>query len=193
MQTTLITNRKREVEQEIARLRQSITSYEAELTELDTALRVLSRLSGAERGSTGEADQQKPAEASGQTFRPLKTMPNMILDVLQEAYDDGERDGLEPKEILRRIKAWYGIDPRPEAVSPICWRMWKRGQLVKDENSPLYRLPDSLLRTVNDGLKRVAETVQKNSAADDVSGEEPPAAEDQPNVQGRDASEGGGT
>lgn len=49
MDNNLITNRRREVEAEIDRLRTMLSEYEAELVELDTAGRVMARLSGAKR------------------------------------------------------------------------------------------------------------------------------------------------
>ncbi|MBX3579569.1 MAG: hypothetical protein KF723_20380 [Rhizobiaceae bacterium] len=190
MDTTLISNRKREVEQEIARLRRTIDSYEVELSELDTVMRVISRLEGSGRTPPGAASQQKPAAESGQVFRPLDTMPAMIIAMLTEAREAGE-PGLEPKEIARRIETIYGIKPRADGVSPICWRMWKRGQLTKDDGSPLYKLPISMVDVANAGIKVLASHLQKNTPTDLLSERDQPAGVG-PEAQGREAGPGGG-
>ncbi|PSJ54868.1 hypothetical protein [Kumtagia ephedrae] len=174
---TLILNRRREVEQEIARLKDALSVMEAELVELATAERVMSRLTGAERPSAGATDQPKPPATARPSARKA-TMPEMITKVLQNAdYEAGIFGGvaLEPKEIGRRIEQLYGVIVRGEAVSSICWRMWKRGQLAKDEGSSSYHLP-----TNNKSAKEA-----QGSAFADLLGS--------PNMQDREAGPGGGT
>lgn len=121
----------------------SLSAMQQELVELDTAERVFARLSGAERHTAGPADEPKPQEAP-QSDAPrvrLPSMPNMILSVMQDSYRQGLK-GLSPKEMGERIGEKFSHSPRGDAVSSIAWRMWKRGQLRKDEDSPLYSLPE---------------------------------------------------
>lgn len=133
--------RRQEVEQEIARLRHLIDKYEVELSELAVAERVLSRLSGASESKATSLDTQISSTAeAGPSVVPSLTMPEMILGVLGEHFEQHPNSlGLEPKQILVLISKKYSIAPRGDAVGPICWRMWKRGQL--DKSGPDYRLP----------------------------------------------------
>jgi hypothetical protein len=82
----------------------------------------------------------------------------------------GDDDG----EIARRIEQVYGVEPRGEGVSSIVWRMWKRGQLLKDADTPRYGLPDN---------EKPADEVSRQDASAGLFS----------NVHGREAVEGGGT
>ena len=175
MDMTLITNRRREVEQEIGRLRSRMAEMETELAELDTVIRVVSRLGGAERAKFGPADEPQSARASGAAEKAGVTMPEMILGILHSSRGDSPAEyWLEPKEIARRIEQVYGVEPRGEGVSSIVWRMWKRGQLLKDADTPRYGLPDN---------EKPADEVSRQDASAGLFS----------NVHGREAVEGGGT
>lgn len=68
------------------------------------------------------------------------TVPDMIMTLLLESKRRG-LNGMEPRDMTRGISRrwWPGV--RSEEVSPIAWRMHKRGQLVKD--GQVYRLPEN--------------------------------------------------
>ncbi|TGP57242.1 hypothetical protein EN873_03890 [bacterium M00.F.Ca.ET.230.01.1.1] len=145
----LIENRRHDVEQQIARLRVSLGKLEAELVELETAANVIARLTGAKRPETGTSTQPSTASAPSRTVTVMRDNPlvkappmsKLITDELEKAHADNEV-GLEPKEMLRRIAVRIMPAPKGEYVSSIAWRMWKHGQLVKeDENSAVYSLP----------------------------------------------------
>ena len=138
----VITVRRREVEQEIARARDVITNGEKELAELDMAGAVIARLTGASWPPAGEADAG-PSKGgplfSGAAVAPM-SLPSMIEAVLTKAHRRGLRM-MEPKEIRQEIADSLDPNVKSEAVSSICWRMWKRGQLEKVAETAAYRLP----------------------------------------------------
>lgn len=145
----LIENRRHDVEQQIARLKTNLAKLEAELVELETAANVIARLTGAKRPETSTPAQPSTAAASSRTITVMRDNPlvkappmsKLITDELQKAHAENEA-GLEPKEMQRRIAVRIMPAPKGEYVSSIAWRMWKHGQLVKeDENSAVYSLP----------------------------------------------------
>lgn len=140
---SLILNRRREVEQEIGRLKTRLSDMQTELVELETAERVFARLSGAKRPQTGKADEQKPAEAPKlSTGQPIKmSVPQKIQHVLAEAYRQG-LPHLEPKDIAKRVNEKWPGTGKSENIGAIVWRMWKAKRLVKaDRDLAMYALP----------------------------------------------------
>jgi hypothetical protein len=145
--TQLITNRRLEVEAAIARLLKEIDLYKVELAELQTAERVLNRLSGA-NGAVVSAQDKPAAAATAIPVSPHLTMPQMIVQILAEAQFQEGRIGLTPKEINSRVEKKFGISGKAEQVSSICWRMFDRGNLKKpDKDRAVYSL-DSTSQTV---------------------------------------------
>lgn len=149
----LILTRRREVEQEIARAKAVIALGQKELLELDMAGAVVARLSGASWPPSGEDNGRPatevrlpgPAELTMTADAPkvvAKSLPEMIEEVLSKAHRRGLRM-MEPKEIKQEIINTLDPNVRPEAVSSISWRMWKRGQLEKVEGTSAYRLPQN--------------------------------------------------
>lgn len=139
----LILTRRREVEAEIERTKALLSDLEREIGELDMAGRVIARLSGAKWPETGAADQRAATVVHVPTATVRKlTLPEMIEVVLTKAHRSG-RKGLEPKEIRQHIAESLDPEVKSEAVSSICWRMWKRGQLQKVDDTAAYRLPAS--------------------------------------------------
>lgn len=172
MDKNLITNRRREVEAEIERLKISISEHEAELAELDTAERVMARLSGAKWVAPSKANQQEPTIVPPQIAPRERPLTEKIQIVLQEAHRRGLK-GLEPKEIYENIIA-KGWSADVSAVRSTTWRIWKDGRLSKpDLDSPLYTVPE------------------REKATDLLSSEEQPGAFDQPE-RSREAGSGGG-
>jgi len=175
MDNNLITNRRREVEAEIDRLRTMLSEYEAELVELDTAGRVMARLSGAKRAAPGEANKQEQAVVPPKVASKEPPLTDKIVAVVSEAHRQG-RKGLEPKEIFDAIIA-KGWAADLAAVRSTTWRIWnKHGRLSKpDPDSPLYSVPE------------------REKATDLLSGREQSEAFDHQPEQGREAGPGGGT
>ncbi len=171
METNLINRRREEVSQEITRLQKQLAEMEKELVELDTAERVISRLSGAERGTPGAADEHEPETPPVGKPEGIPTMPEMITEALTAA---GPGIGVRPKQIRNWIARTYWSGVRGENVSSILWRMWKRGELGKGGGH--YRLP----------LKEETVDASPNK-------ETSTASLFQPDAQGREAGPGGGT
>lgn len=156
-----------------------IVEAETELTELETAERVLLRLTGAKRPETGAADQRPTPAVSGATEEPPLT--EKIFTVLQEAHRRGLR-GLEPSGIYEAIveKGWSATK---DNVRTTAWRLWREDRLSKGADSPLYGI-----------LLPATEKPETNTTADSISpAGEQSAVVDQPEQQGREAGPGGGT
>jgi len=157
-QLKLVRDRRLAVEAEIEHLIARISALKAELPDLQVTERTLTRLAAGEH----QADQRdtifvihpdevearklitpaKLAAALNGGGKPsgIPTTPEMILTLLTEASRRGSR-GYEPQELTRAISRrwWPGV--KSEEVSPIVWRMWKRGQLRKDGS--MYFLPEN--------------------------------------------------
>lgn len=173
MDINLITNRRREVEGEISRLKSRLGEMQAELVELDTAERVVARLTGAERPTSGAADESESAATASRKPDDIPTMPEMILAILTDAWGR-DQSGLAPKDITAEIARRWWPDVRGESVSSIAWRMKDRGQL--DKQGTVYMVP------------------QKEKAVDDEpDGNTSTALFSNPQQQGREAGPGGGT
>ena len=189
MDTNVILIRRREVEQEIARLKSSISAMEAELVDLATAERVIARLTGAERPTVGTGHSEKSPEVSGAKPSDIPTMPQMITEVLSKAHRRG-RISMTPKEIAAEIAESLWPEVQGEAVSSIVWRMWKRGQLSKHADG-LYALVGVPSAFNFDGIDDESQPAN----------EKPSDAKSQPDTseglseteqQGREAGPGGG-
>jgi hypothetical protein len=174
MELDLLTNRRREVMAEIARLKARMAAMETELAELDTAGKVIARLSGATWPPTGQGNEsQPPSPASREPKRPMTAM---IHAILEDAQKEG-LDGLEPKNIARWVGEAFHFKPKGEYVSSIVWRMWQRGQVQK--KGSLYYLGPRPPET-----PEAAAPSSQTAAASDLAN--PPA-------KGREAGPGGGT
>ena len=64
----------------------------------------------------------------------------MILEALSDAANRGA-PGLEPAGMTSFIAGKWWPDVPGVSISPIAWRMWKKGLLRKD--GPLYMLPEN--------------------------------------------------
>jgi len=183
----IITVRRREVEQEIARAREVIVSGEKELVELDMAASVLARLTGASWPPVGEADQQSKAGDASISARVDLTVPQMITQVLRDAHKRGVTM-MEPKDIRQAIEAELDPSIRSEAVSSIVWRMWKRNQLQKVEGTSAYRLVQLL-----PGMKGFVTDAQNEKPVDAKSSPDTSTGLFNNPELGREAGQGGGT
>ena len=68
------------------------------------------------------------------------TVPQMIKEALLTAAIE-DKEGLAPREMADYIRKKYWPHAKGERISPIAWRMWKSGELLKDGET--YRLPAS--------------------------------------------------
>ena len=170
---TLITNRRRDVEQEIVRLRQTIALRETELTELEMAERVIVRLTGSIGAMAGGSDTEFKAAVPRAIARDKRPLPEMILTVMQDKLAEGI-SGMEPKNVAAIIRERWRPDIAGTYVSTTFWRMMKGGLLEKVGKSSTYRLP------------------QKKETADTPSTEWSTASQFETPAKGREAGPGGG-
>lgn len=171
MDKNLIDRRRDEVIQEINLIQKRHAELEKELVELDTAERVIARLTGAIGGAPSQADEPEQAKASSGKPGDIPTMPEMIAGALS-SYPLNR--GAKPKDVRDWIARKYWPDVKVDSVASIMWRMWKRDELEKRDS--LYVMPE------------------KKETDDANPGEESSSASlFQPDAQGREAGPGGGT
>jgi hypothetical protein len=139
--TSVITRRRREVEQEIVRLKSSIARMEAELIELATAERVMNRLSGTVGDTLGETKAQKSSTSIAASPAEHMTLRDLITGALADAKNEGLA-GLKPREIQRRIKQVYGVERDAPVVNTRTWRLWKEDKILNKTDGGVYSLPE---------------------------------------------------
>ncbi len=137
----LIANRRSEIERQLSELAMLTGRLREELKELEMAERVLARLSGEARASTGEGEATSSHRAGTTKPEGTPTVPEMILTLLEEVKDHERRPGLEPKEMVQKVAERWWPEVKPEAIGSIAWRMWKRKQLRKEGS--IYMLPET--------------------------------------------------
>jgi hypothetical protein len=156
-QLKLVRDRREAVEAEVEQLIARIAALKAELPDLLVTERTLARLAGVDVPETLSGMFANPAEneaerkpiSSAQLAAALNgggkptgipTTPDMILTLLMESRRRGA-GGMEPRDLTRAIarRWWPGV--KSEHISPIVWRMFKRGQLRNDNG--LYSLPEN--------------------------------------------------
>lgn len=168
--------RRAEVEQTLATFREGVAAMERTLAELEIAERVVASLDGAGRDYLREAVQPKTKGALAVKASGAPTIPEMIYQVLYEAYRRG-RVGLEPKEIGDAIDAKEGWGPiNRDVLRTRAWRLARDHKLIKGKDNALYALP-------NPENYKPAGTIPE--------GEEPTGLF--PQAQGGEARPGGGT
>jgi hypothetical protein len=140
----LLRFRRKEIATEVSDLSERLRALTAEDEELASAERVLERFGAVPPGA--------PTSTTESTGKPpyTPTTPNMILQLLREAQNQGKA-GLEPREMQIQIaKRWWPA-VKSEDVGPTAWRMWKDGRLYKEDS--VYSLAknkeatDDLLRS----------------------------------------------
>lgn len=143
----LIQARRAKLISEIERYREGIATLEAKLSELEIAERIFAELSleGApativvsESHMSLEIDENKrtESEVSGDLEAKPKGLPpmtEMITEALKHARELGA-SGLEPAGMVSYIRGRYWPNAPTQAVGPIAWRMWKRGELEKRDS-----------------------------------------------------------
>lgn len=181
----IIRRRIEEVTADNAALRAKIKDNDLELSELETADRVFSRLIVAKgkpktqdqpTGHTrvdsavrsGDEDDKKPSNKP----EGLPSMPELILMALKS-----EKRPMEPKEITDVIRRNWWPDVDGQKIGSIVWRLNNRNDIEKVEGTSTYRLP------------------QKNEPPDDVLGGNASGGslfDPDPEAQGPKARPGGG-
>lgn len=156
-QLKLVRDRREAVEAEIEHLIARIAALKAELPDLQVTERTLARLAGVDPptslssmfASAPENEAERKPITSAQLAAALNgggkpsgtpTTPDMILTLLMESRRRGI-GGMEPRDLTRAISRRWWPSVKSEEVSPIVWRMWKRGQLRKDGST--YLLPEN--------------------------------------------------
>ena len=157
-----IKGRRRQIAQEISEIMAKVETLREEERELGIAEKVLSRLSKVDISSIA-LDDTLPVENSDKAEeftldtvdrteelvervetggKPPNTpaIPVMIIEALGFADLMGE-NGLTPRGMTDYISRKWWPDVSVSSIGPIAWRMWKRGQLAKDDS--VYSLPRS--------------------------------------------------
>jgi hypothetical protein len=180
---SLIFIRFQEVEQEIARLKDRLADMESERGELETAGRVVARLSGAGWPPAGSGNESKQEEASGAKPEGLPPVTEMILQIMEDEYRR-TLGGVEPKNVARAIAEKWWPDVKGTYVSTTMWRMAqpKDGRLHKDNDSPVYTLPGKPYMP-SPQINKSEKEVLANDFSDLL----------EPEAKGREAGPGGGT
>lgn len=174
----IINKRINEVRSERDVLLAKLSKCDEELAELDTAKKVIARLTGVSEETDptdGKAKRYGFKDALEGKGKPsgLPTMPELIIMALKHA-----NRPLKPKEITEVIRHnwWPEVDGRN--IGSIVWRLNSRNDIEKVDGTSSYRLP------------------QKEEAPDGNAGEQSSEASlfnPDPEAQGQKARPGGGT
>lgn len=115
----------------------------ADAGEYEIAERVLLKLAPGPVDSLAES-KIVPNGMTGDGKPPgIPTVPTMIIEALTIAQKN-RLDGLEPSGVVEHIRSNYWPGVKGPDVASTMWRMWKDERLDKpDENSPVYRLPQT--------------------------------------------------
>ena len=138
--------RRREIAKEVKDAMAKVNALKTEDSELETAERVILRLSKGRSfspqpvvGLFGEDDEGEEEAPSLAKPPNTPTVPEMIKEALMVNDLLGDKPGLEPKEMANFIAEKWWPNVPINAIGPIAWRMWKRHELVK--KGSVYSLP----------------------------------------------------
>lgn len=127
----IISKRIKEVQADSESLRAKLAENDRELAELETAAKVLARLTG------GDVSHSSPVvEGSATKPKNLPTMPQLIVMALKH-----EGRPLEPREITEVIRNNWWPDADTKKIGSIVWRLHNRNDIHKVEGTSTYRLP----------------------------------------------------
>jgi hypothetical protein len=173
MNIHLITLRRQEIEQEIARLNSRLSEMDGELKDLAIAERVFDRLSGAAGNSSRASNESKPTPFPRANPNAAMSLRDLIIGAVTDAKKNGIV-GLKPREIQKRILQVYGVDKAANVVNTRTWRLWNEDKALNKSEGGVYSLPS------------------KEIPADDVTVEGPSAGESETSSEhGREADRGG--
>jgi hypothetical protein len=144
----IIAKRRNQINMSRAEHEAALKGFDQELAELDVAERVISRLVKDDPPIPPTPPEAPAASltvaidaAAGTSRKPpnIPTIPEMIMTILNNGNPLAAPRELTPKGLTEEIRRRWWPSVTPMEVSPIVWRMAKRGDLVKD--GPIYRLP----------------------------------------------------
>jgi hypothetical protein len=152
----LIANRRSQITALRAEHEAAIRTLDDESLELDVAERTIKRLLAqadfdhvvvVPAPSRGGSPLLASVDTTGGTRKPpnIPTIPEMITEILKPHAANGTLTygpAMTPKQLADEIRVRWWPSVTPTEISPIAWRMAKRGELVKD--GALYRRPDPL-------------------------------------------------
>jgi hypothetical protein len=172
----LILEKKAALEAERDRIKTRLNMIEFEIADHETAIRIIQRATGKLEPKPNPIKHAKkhkqvksslPSKPAG-----IPTVPEMITQILQQAETEGH-SSLQSKTFLEVIQGKWWPEATSELVGPTLWRLWKAERLNKDGDQ--YSLP------------------KKNKTADPLLPAESAALEQEPQAQGGEARQGGGT
>lgn len=159
----LITNRRAEIERELAGLNDQIKGLQAEMAELAVVEKVFARLSG-------KAEPERARRPEAQSEKVL-TVREMIKAALMDARQR-KLSGLLPKDIRAFIHNTYGAEIGQQ-INTTASRMWHTlKEIEKDEETGMFSLPNE-------------------KPADDATVESPSAGFESNDQHDREAGQGG--
>ncbi len=152
----LIANRRSQIAARRVEHEAAIKALDDEILELDVAERTIKRLMAkadfehvvvAPSPSRAVAFLASIDTTGGTPRKPpnIPTIPEMITDILKPHAANGTvtySPAMTPKQLADAIRERWWPSVTPTEISPIAWRMAKRGELVK--NGSLYHRPDPL-------------------------------------------------
>ncbi|HWU64220.1 MAG TPA: hypothetical protein VN112_19565 [Ensifer sp.] len=132
--------RREEVERELARLNERVSSLSTELEELIIAEKVLERLSGAKRNSSSSANERHAPQAAKKAKGKLPTVREMIKEALMDA-SQRNVEGLTPNEIRQYIKNVHGVEIKQQ-INTTASRMYHDlKEIGKNEEKGIFMIP----------------------------------------------------
>ncbi len=132
--------RREEVERELARLNERVSSLSTELEELNIAEKVLERLSGAKRNSSSSANERHAPQAAKKAKGKHPTVREMIKGALMDA-NQRNVEGLTPNEIRQYIKKVYGVEIKQQ-INTTASRMYHDlKEIGKNEEKGIFMIP----------------------------------------------------
>lgn len=149
----LIANRRSQIAALRAEHEVAIKALDDETLELDVAERTIKRLAAkADFGhvvvppsATLSLSTEAPSVVTSRKPPNIPTIPEMITEILKPHAANGTSTyapAMTPKQLADAIRVRWWPSVTPTEISPIAWRMAKRGELVKDGS--LYRCLDPL-------------------------------------------------
>ena len=128
----------------VAEHEDAIKALHDEMAELDVAERVISRLTHVMHAEQGNFVLTSPG-ATGTVRKPpnIPTIPEMITLILKPNALLAVGPSMTPKQIADEIRVRWWPNVTPTEISPIAWRMAKRGELIKDGTMYQWPTPDA--------------------------------------------------
>lgn len=135
-----ISQRRDEIVKKISEHQDAISALEIELAELDSFERTIARLVSLNQPKPNMPQVPLPQELSKPRGKPVgtPTVTEMVLKVLGD-FQMGGVEGATITDIWVAISAQWWPSVTSSDISPVVWRMAKRGQIIRGDDG--YRLP----------------------------------------------------